>query len=114
MTIENNADLSPIRSPGINRRNLLKGAAAAGVGVVAWSSPSITSIGGTPAYAAVCTGGKQSWFIGAEIPHAAVMQAACPTSSTSSCRAIAVLRTSSRRRLPGFQPLGRRLVRIEP
>lgn len=40
---------------GVDRRGLLKGAVAAGVGVAAWSAPSITSLGGTPVYAAVCT-----------------------------------------------------------
>jgi len=39
----------------IGRRGVLKGAVAAGVGVAAWSVPSITSLGGTPVYAAVCT-----------------------------------------------------------
>lgn len=39
----------------VGRRGLLKGAAAAGVGIAAWSVPSITSLGGTPVYAAVCT-----------------------------------------------------------
>lgn len=42
-------------SDGVDRRRLLKGAVAAGVGVAAWSAPSITSLGGTPVYAAVCT-----------------------------------------------------------
>lgn len=40
---------------GVGRRRLLKGAAAAGVGVAAWGVPSISSLGGTPVYAAVCT-----------------------------------------------------------
>jgi hypothetical protein len=48
---------------GINRRRLLQGAVAAGVGAVAWTSPSISSMGGTPAYAAVCTGGYQNFVI---------------------------------------------------
>lgn len=39
----------------VGRRGVLKGAVAAGVGVAAWSTPSITSIGGTPVYAAACT-----------------------------------------------------------
>lgn len=42
-------------STSVGRRKLLKGAVATGVGVAAWSAPSITSIGGTPVYAAVCT-----------------------------------------------------------
>lgn len=40
---------------GVDRRRLLKGAVAAGVGVAAWGTPSISSLGGTPVYAAVCT-----------------------------------------------------------
>lgn len=40
---------------GVNRRRLLKGAVATGVGVAAWSAPSITSLGGSPVYAGVCT-----------------------------------------------------------
>jgi hypothetical protein len=40
---------------GIDRRKLLKGAAAVGVGVTAWSVPDITSLGSTPVYAQVCT-----------------------------------------------------------
>jgi hypothetical protein len=40
---------------GTSRRTALKAGVAAGVGVVAWSVPSITSIGGTPVYAAGCT-----------------------------------------------------------
>lgn len=59
-----NEEISQEDGPGVDRRNLLKGAVAAGVGVVAWSSPSISSIGGTPAYAAVCTGVPQEWFLG--------------------------------------------------
>ncbi len=48
----------------LNRRRLLKGAAAAGVGVAVWTSPSITSLGGTPAYAAMCTAGFTSYELG--------------------------------------------------
>ena len=51
-------------SAGMDRRSVLKAAVAAGVGVAVWSSPSITSIGGTPAYAYMCTGGKTSHFLG--------------------------------------------------
>lgn len=40
---------------GVNRRRLLKGAVATGVGVAAWSAPSITSLGGSPVYAGICT-----------------------------------------------------------
>lgn len=39
----------------VDRRKLLKGAAAVGVGVAAWSVPDITSLGSTPVYAQVCT-----------------------------------------------------------
>jgi len=42
-------------SDGTSRRNVLKAGVAVGVGAVAWSGPTITSLGGTPAYAAVCT-----------------------------------------------------------
>ncbi len=35
----------------VNRRRLLKGAAAVGVGAAAWSSPNIRTLGATPAYA---------------------------------------------------------------
>ena len=48
----------------IDRRSMLKGAAAVGVGVAAWSAPSITSMGGTPVYAGACTGGKTTTKIG--------------------------------------------------
>jgi hypothetical protein len=47
----------------MNRRTVLKGAVAAGVGVAAWSVPSITSAGGTPAYAAVCTVGFDTYVL---------------------------------------------------
>lgn len=60
----NENEISQDEAAGVNRRNLLKGAVAAGVGVVAWSSPSITSIGMTPAYAATCTGGTTRYFLG--------------------------------------------------
>jgi hypothetical protein len=40
---------------GFSRRNALKAGVAAGVGVAAWSGATITSLGGTPAYAAGCT-----------------------------------------------------------
>jgi len=42
-------------NPGNSRRTVLKAGLATGVGLVAWSAPSITSLGGTPAYAAGCT-----------------------------------------------------------
>jgi len=40
---------------GFSRRNALKAGVAAGVGVAAWSGATITSLGGTPAYAVNCT-----------------------------------------------------------
>jgi hypothetical protein len=43
-------------SNGFSRRNALKAGVAAGVGVAAWSGATITSLGGTPAYAVGCTG----------------------------------------------------------
>jgi len=39
----------------ISRRNALKAAVGVGVGAVAWTGPTITSIRGTPAYAVACT-----------------------------------------------------------
>ena len=44
------------RRSGVSRRAALKAGVAAGVGVAAWSGASITSLGGTPAYAEGCTG----------------------------------------------------------
>lgn len=41
--------------PGTSRRQALKAGIGVGVGLVAWSGPTITSMGGTPAYAATCT-----------------------------------------------------------
>jgi hypothetical protein len=41
---------------GISRRAALRAGVATGVGLAAWSGVSITSLGGTPAYAAGCTG----------------------------------------------------------
>jgi hypothetical protein len=38
-----------------SRRNALKAGVAGGVGLAAWSGATITSLGGTPAYAAGCT-----------------------------------------------------------
>ena len=40
---------------GTSRRAALKAGVAAGIGLAAWTGPTITSIGGTPAYAATCT-----------------------------------------------------------
>ena len=36
---------------GLSRRNALKAGVAVGVGAIAWSGPTITSLGGTPVYA---------------------------------------------------------------
>ena len=41
---------------GVSRRTALRAGVAVGVGAAAWSGLSITSLGGTPAYAAGCTG----------------------------------------------------------
>lgn len=41
---------------GLSRRAALKAGVVTGVGVAAWSGVSITSLGGTPAYAVGCTG----------------------------------------------------------
>jgi hypothetical protein len=43
-------------SRGLSRRAALKAGVAVGVGVAAWSGASITSLGGTPAYAQEATG----------------------------------------------------------
>lgn len=51
-------------SSAMNRRNLLKGAAAVGVGAAVWTVPSITSLGGTPAYADTCTSGFTNYALG--------------------------------------------------
>lgn len=40
---------------GVSRRAALKAGVGLGVGVAAWTGPTITSLGGTPAYAAGCT-----------------------------------------------------------
>jgi hypothetical protein len=42
-------------SSGTSRRTALKLGLGAGVGLAAWSGPTITSLGGTPAYALACT-----------------------------------------------------------
>lgn len=39
----------------VSRRTALKAGVAGGVGLVAWSGATITSLGGTPAYASGCT-----------------------------------------------------------
>jgi hypothetical protein len=48
--------VGPAEKGGLSRRNALKAGVAVGVGVAAWSGASITSLGGTPAYAQGCTG----------------------------------------------------------
>lgn len=54
---ENNRDHSGgnSQSAGFSRRTALKAGVGLGVGVAAWSGPTITSLGGTPVYAAGCT-----------------------------------------------------------
>lgn len=59
-------------STGVDRRQLLKGAAAVGVGAAAWAVPNITSMGGTPAYADSCTAGSTLFPI-------------CQTNTSCSC-----------------------------
>ena len=54
-TFETGSPETTVASPALNRRRLLKTAAAAGVGVAAWSAPSITTVGFTPAYGATCS-----------------------------------------------------------
>ena len=49
-------DVTRESTGGLSRRTALRAGVAAGVGVAAWSGASITSFGGTPAYAAGCTG----------------------------------------------------------
>jgi hypothetical protein len=48
-------EMSDTASNGFSRRNALKAGVAVGVGATAWSGATITSLGGTPAYAAGCT-----------------------------------------------------------
>ncbi len=63
--METNESIDPRSdAAGVDRRMLLKGAVAAGVGVAAWTAPSITSLGGTPVYAANCTGPVIPYFLG--------------------------------------------------
>jgi hypothetical protein len=50
--------IEPEEKSGLSRRNALKAGVAVGVGAAAWSGVSITSLGGTPAYAAGCTGAR--------------------------------------------------------
>ncbi|MCP5029796.1 MAG: twin-arginine translocation signal domain-containing protein [Actinomycetia bacterium] len=51
---------------GLSRRNLLRGAAAAGVGAAVWASPSAAGLVGTPAYPLGCSTntfvGVDEWF----------------------------------------------------
>ena len=53
-TMDQNQE-SQLSEAGESRRRALKAGVAVGVGAMAWSGPTITSLGGTPAYAAVCT-----------------------------------------------------------
>ena len=46
---------APDSPSGSSRRAALKAGVGVGVGLVAWSGPTITSLGGTPAYALGCT-----------------------------------------------------------
>jgi hypothetical protein len=48
--------MTDITDSTISRRRALQAGVAAGVGAIAWTGPTITSMGGTPAYAAGCTG----------------------------------------------------------
>jgi len=48
-------DTTDINDTTLSRRRALQAGIGAGVGLVAWSGASITSMGGTPAYAAACT-----------------------------------------------------------
>ena len=51
------ADETPVTpdESRLSRRTALKAAIGVGVGAVAWSGPTITSMAGTPAYATACT-----------------------------------------------------------
>jgi len=55
MADETNAVESAAERGGLSRRAALKAGVATGVGIAAWSGVTITSLGGTPAYAAACT-----------------------------------------------------------
>lgn len=52
---ENQQAADSAGSGGVSRRSALKMGVGAGVGLAAWSGVTITSLGGTPAYAAGCT-----------------------------------------------------------
>ena len=62
--MEELSDNTTAESGALNRRNVLKGAVAVGVGAAVWTVPSITSLGGTPAYAETCTGGTVEFQAG--------------------------------------------------
>lgn len=47
--------MTDITDTTISRRRALQAGVGAGVGLVAWTGPTITSLRGTPAYAAVCS-----------------------------------------------------------
>src|SRR5262245_52750091 len=57
MTDDSNVDQAGGQG-GLSRRAALKAGVATGVGVAVWSGVSITSLGGTPAYALGCTGAR--------------------------------------------------------
>jgi hypothetical protein len=59
---------------GLSRRAALKAGVATGVGIAAWSGASITSLGGTPAYAVACS---QSVFVS--------LGSECRNTDSSSC-----------------------------
>ena len=50
-----NVQADPSSSGGTTRRTALKVAAATGIGAYAWSGPTISHLGGAPAYAGICT-----------------------------------------------------------
>ena len=52
---EKSADHDQHPRNGATRRAAVKAGVGAGVGLLAWSGPTVTSLGGTPAYAAGCT-----------------------------------------------------------
>lgn len=54
MSIDSHDDVEDVAGT-TSRRTALKLGVGAGVGAIAWTGPTITSLGGTPAYAAGCT-----------------------------------------------------------
>jgi len=51
-------DVESAENGGMSRRAALRAGVAVGVGAAVWSGVSITSLGGTPAYAVGCTGAR--------------------------------------------------------